>query len=365
MYCIISLTISNTEREINAIVKHLDNRVNHNKTIVSYFKELEPNDDQGQQERRVRRLKKKLTSNPRWLYKNYKDTHDFEVALTHDLYKILIRMNSNSFKIEQLKRFWQVGKVDDQLVPTISIIYPPVQKECMPNKGVGIGQKRLLPHIYFEDYKALHKIMKNLSMVGLKDYSVYSKYDLPQDYDKANIVWICLPRLKRGIDELKSYTNRRFDISITKGEATINWKVENGEIVEIKSPLKTYLELQRDPKDEKDLFNNNIIVKDYAIIARFDRNTEYENPGTESLKSFFLAGIHGLGTWGASWLIDRKYGIFKDKEMDGDLQMLVEVEYKNGKIAKVIDVSDKNQEYFDNQNKKKNIQACINQFKEL
>lgn len=274
-------------------------------------------------------------------------------------------MNSNSFKIEQLKRFWQVGKVDDQLVPTISIIYPPVQKECMPNKGVGIGQKRLLPHIYFEDYKALHKIMKNLSMVGLKDYSVYSKYDLPQDYDKANIVWICLPRLKRGIDELKSYTNRRFDISITKGEATINWKVENGEIVEIKSPLKTYLELQRDPKDEKDLFNNNIIVKDYAIIARFDRNTEYENPGTESLKSFFLAGIHGLGTWGASWLIDRKYGIFKDKEMDGDLQMLVEVEYKNGKIAKVIDVSDKNQEYFDNQNKKKNIQACINQFKEL
>ena len=362
-------TISNTEREINTIIEH----INHDKkkTILSYFKELKKNNDPGDQEQKIIDLRNRLATN-NWFYSLYNNESDFERKLTHDLYRILLRMSMSSFKIEQLKKFWRIGKVDGQPIPKISIVYPPVPKSRMTNGlTTNIWQKRLLPHIFYEDHKALHKILKNLSMVGHQDYKVYSKYNLPQDIDQTNIIWICLPRLKQGLDELRKQNNCTFNIIVPKSDVSepyIEWKQKNGEKIIIKSPLRKYLEKQRsaiDPESDWDLSLNNILVKDYAIIARFNRSTtQYYNPGTEDLKAFYIAGIHGLGTWGATWFIDRKYGVFKDTKLENDIQILVEVEYINGRIHNVIDVSNNSQDYFDNENKINTIKNNIKQYKE-
>lgn len=362
-------TVSNTEREINTIIEHLKN--NKEKKILSYFKELKQNDDPGMQEQKIIELKKRLSDN-NWLYAPYKSLQDFERRLTHDLYKIILRINFSPFKIEQLKKFWRVGKVDGQPVPKISIIYPPVPKTRMTNGLVtNIWQTRLLPHIFYEDYKALHKILKNLSMAGYQDYRVYSKYDIPSEIETHNIIWICLPRLKRGLDELQNHKNRRFDIVSPKqsdtAEAFIKWKSETGDMIMVKSPLRKYLEKQRQgvkPDADWDISLNNIVVKDYAVIARFDRNYVQYNSGIDRLKEFYIAGIHGLGTWGAAWFIDRRFGAFKDLKLEEDIQMLVEVEYKNGRIVGVVDVSEKDQKYFDKENNMNVIKNYIKHFKE-
>lgn len=359
--------ISNTEREIDTIIEYLEK--NRKKTILSYFKRLEPNSDRGEQEQRVIELRKKLATN-NWFYYQFEDAADFERKLTHDLYRILLRMSHSSFKIEQLKKFWKIGKIDGQPVPKISIIYPPVPKSRMANDlTINLWQKRLLPFIFYEDHKALHKILKNLSMVGHQDYRVYSKFNLPTDFEQTNVIWICLPRLNQGLTELREQKNRVFDIKIPKSEQAepyIEWKRNDGKVIIIKSPLRKYLHKQRldvDPTAEWGISLTNIVVKDYAIIARFNRITAQYNPGTENLKSFYIAGIHGLGTWGAAWYIDRKYGVFKDDRLDGNIQFLVEVEYRNGRIYNVTNVSDKEQDYFDSENNLKMINKYVEQFK--
>lgn len=360
-------SISNTEREINTILSHLQQIPK--KTILSYFKELDNNVDPGRQEQKIRDLKKRLSANEKWLYSNYRDLQDFERKLTHSLYRILLRMNFSSFKIEQLKKFWQVGKVDGQKVPKISIVYPPVTK-MSDDSRMNLWQKRLLPHIVFEDFKALHKILKNLSMVGHTDYKVYSKYDLPEEIEQSNVVWICLPRLMKALTEMRNHRERRFDINIPirqtdTTECFIEWKAENGEVINVKSPLRKYLKYQR-PEVDPDYWDkslSNVIVKDYAIIARFNRDTLQSNLGTERLKAFYIAGIHGLGTWGAAWYIDRCYGAFKDLSVDANIQMLVEIEYRNGRIVNVKDVSNQSKEYFDIENSTCKIKENIKQFK--
>lgn len=283
-------------------------------------------------------------------------------------------MSVSSFKKEQLKKFWQVGKVDGQSAPEVSVVYPPVPREWMAvEEKFNLWQQRLLPNLFFEDYKALHKILKNLSMVGLSNYRVYSKYDLPTNFDQTNVVWICLPRLFKGLSTLDTHKDRRFNITprgiLAKQESKIKWKTSSGEWISIKSPLRNYLFKQRpevDPDSDWDKTLGNIIAKDYAIVARFNRVLSVnENPGMEKLKEFYLTGIHGLGTWGAAWFVDRNYGIFRD--MDDDLeniQLLIEVEYRDGKIHRVIDVSNCEKEYFDNELKLKTIKNNIDRYKE-
>lgn len=364
--------ISNTEREINTIIEILSK--DKKKKILSYFKSVQNNSDPGDQEKKITELKEKLRTSSLWFYKNYNTSHDFEKMLTHDLYQILIRMKQSSYKVEQLKKFWRFGKLDNQSSPKVMVIYPPVPREWMGvSDNSKIWERRLVPNIFFEDYKALHKVLKNLSMVGLNDYKVYSKYDTPPDYDMSNIVWICLPRQNKGLDTLRNKKGKRFEIVPRKNgsEPYLRWKTQNDRWLKIQSPLYKYLELQRKDANadgEWDRALGNVIAKDYAVIACFDRDIPYnKNPGMDKLKEYYLTGIHGLGTWGAAWYIDRFYGQIKDydKEDHNSVQMLVEVEYRDGRIYNVKDVSDCPPKYFENQQKIKTVEDTIKDYKEL
>jgi hypothetical protein len=83
--------------------------------------------------------------------------------------------------------------------------------------------------------------------------------------------------------------------------------------------------------------------KDYAVISRF----RYHQDGQDFFH-YFIAGIRGLGTWGAGYYIDthpdRLAAVCGDD--DKDVQVLLEVTYRNFRIAEVADVSDKPAEYF-------------------
>ena len=362
--------ISNTEREINTILDH--SLIEKKKKILSYFKKTQSNPDPGPQEEKIIELKKRLMSDPRWFYKEYEGSIDFERSLTHDLYQILVRMTQASFKTEQLKKFWNFGMLENQSSPRVLVIYPPTPREGMVQLE-NVWERRLLPSIFFEDYKALHKILKNLHMIGLKDYKVYSKFDTPPDFDKSNIVWICLPRQTKGLNTLRNKKNKRFDIvpSNNGKEPFIRWRGANGEWFDIQSPLLKYLKVQRSNANVVGEWNRSlgdIIAKDYAVIACFDRDVPYNyTPGIDKLKEYYLTGIHGLGTWGAAWFIDRFYGAFK--EIDSidlnSVQMLVEVEYRDGRIYNVKDVSDYSPDYFKEEFKSSVVKKVINDYKEL
>lgn len=85
-----------------------------------------------------------------------------------------------------------------------------------------------------------------------------------------------------------------------------------------------------------------------------------------TLKDYFIAGIRGLGTWGAAWFIDRRYDAFKlyqDSE-DANIQLLLEVTYKDERIFEVRDVSEESEGYFKKQNSLREIKRIITEYQE-
>ena len=129
----------------------------------------------------------------------------------------------------------------------------------------------------------------------------------------------------------------------------------------VSSPLHQYLEINpngrpggRSPWNPQ---YGRIYAKDYAVISRFAVDDTRDPLGADKFYHYFIAGIRGLGTWGAGWFIDRcpdALAALDTKAMvpgepHGDIQILVEVVFDNYRIIDVKDVSDEDQVYFDKQ----------------
>jgi len=82
------------------------------------------------------------------------------------------------------------------------------------------------------------------------------------------------------------------------------------------------------------------------------------------LKDYFLAGIRGLGTWGAGWFIDRRYHAIEKlcKGDDRDIQLLLEVTYRNEHVIDVRPVSHEPESYFRNEISVGTIRAVIKEY---
>ena len=361
-------SISNTERELNTILKRYEK--NPQLKILAYFKKLDPNPDPGLQEKKVREFRERL-SKIGIFYKEYEDLDKFRTELTHDLYNIVMRMKLSTYKHFVLNKFWQFGEPDRPTFPRVAIIYPPVNRNYMdPMKQQDFWIKRLTPNLYFEDYKALNKLEKQFNMIGLFDYKIYTQYDTPIDMKFMNKIWICLPRLPQGIKALNKYKEiLRFEF-FPKGKrrkSQIVWKCNDGTKIAIKSPLRIYLKEQRknlriDGEWNKDL--SGIVAKDYSVLARLidDKSVVFTKEGSGGLREYFIAGISGLGTWGATWYLDRKYKELKDIEEDEPIQLLLETTYQDGKIIEVKNVSDEKANYFKEQQRISTIRKEISNY---
>lgn len=66
-------------------------------------------------------------------------------------------------------------------------------------------------------------------------------------------------------------------------------------------------------------------AKDYAILSRM-RCENFELPVKEGyMYDYFISGIRGLGTCGATYFIDRNYNVLNRYTPEQDIQLLLEV----------------------------------------
>lgn len=333
-------TKSNTERELDTILRRYEN--NKKLKILAYFRNLPENTDPGEQESAVREFRERLNAIGIH-HRSYNSPEEFKNMFTHDMYNVLIRMCLSPFKQSALKHFWRFGEPNRPTTPNVAIFHPsasPVE-----------NQQTLYPLMYFEHYKAIHKIKKMLSMIGVESYKTFFHTDIPGDHRFMNRIWICFPRSMLAQDSLRAYGDvPRFRFDFKDGRTrNFYWKAQNGDEFLIKSPLQGYLVKQRKLEDLKKHWEGQlgkIICRDYAVLTRF-QNIDTTVSDEDNLYEYYIAGIRGLGTWGASWYLDRKSKSLLNYPETGNIQILLEVTYRDGRIADVEDVSDKPPGYFE------------------
>ena len=360
--------LSNTEREVNAMLESKRKFI-----FLTYYKAVTMDERtlKDPQYRQLLELKERLGQNHNALMKKFKNTHNFEEEFTHHLYETILSEQTHNFKEEKLKMFWSLGSIENSNRPETIIVYPPIPRKWMASDDdEHFWHRRLQPNVFFEDFKAISKIAKMMNLVKAK-FKVYSNYTfsmIEADSQPKNIIWICLPRQQAAINELRNkYPDRRFDI-VPRGkkkEARIRWKNRDGDFFDIHSPMNSYLMTQRlyiDRETEWNIDLRNVIAKDFAIVARMKKKIPQDSEWTGTkVKEYFIAGIHGLGTWGATCYLDRNYHSF-NFDTDEDIQMLLEITYENGVVKEVIDVSDNDIDYFKNENELDTVMANVRHF---
>ena len=363
----------NVEREIEDALKMFNNY--DMKMVFVYASELAVNNDPGNIEQQMRDLRDRIKSCGVMLRK-YKNSEDFRAIFMNDLYRKTLQLYASNPQKITLKRFWQLGIIDGKDEPELAIVYHPVDRKYMQKKEPDdIWLQRLAPYIGFEDFKAIQMIEQSLKLSGFRDvdFQSYSESSAPSNIDVMNRIWLCLPRNKLAQSQYDLYFKQnkvRFRFSGSpESVVQIEWRSKDPkdwknpddweDSIKVKSPLWQYLEMQRAaiPGDDWTPFHGKEYAKDFAILARFSdpkKDTQMEE-GT--LKDFFIAGIHGLGTWGAATLLEERFKLLPDS--DHDFQMLLEVTYKNGRIIDVCDVSDWKQEDFEKANNSKQIREQL------
>lgn len=356
---------SNTEREVEAAF----NLMKHNKKIkfLAYYKELHENNDQGSQEKEVRELRKKLSEEKGVLYFPYKNCEHFKECFMHHLYDTALKFRYSSFKSSCIKKFWQFGTPERYVSKQVAILYPNMDFSYLaPTRPDSYWEKRLLPQVLYEDMQALTKIEKTLRLIGAHGFGFFPVDNPPSELKFMNRIWVCQARNKLSTmyhnkykDKLKYY----FKQPKGDGEATLYWRysTKSDEYIEIKSPLSKYLKMQRPNSAGKSWTRdmNQVIAKDYAILSRFraERNDQPMKEGY--LHDYFISGIRGLGTWGAAHFIDRNYDVLNQFEEHEDIQILLEITYRDKRIFDVKVVSDEPEHYFKNQNSLSCIRKVI------
>jgi hypothetical protein len=345
-------TKSNTERELDTILRRFAQSPQIK--ILAYFRDLPPNSDPGDQEEQVRAFRGRLESQG-VRYRTYRDPVHFRELVTHDLYSVVIRLRLGSFKRTALRRFWRIGESNREVYPRAAIIFPAVIRRFLGPIDSELWLNRLEPNVYYEDLRAVHKIQKTLSVVGLHGHKTFTTTNLPADLHYMNTIWVCFPRSQTALKRLSRYRGRaRFQFEYRQDVArTARWNDASGTTFEIQSPLATYLRLQRQGMNlsgECTAQLRTITGRDFAVISRFKNHESKDVCEDDLLYDYFIAGIRGLGTWGACWFIDRRPRSFFALPDEGDLQILLEVHYENGAVVDAIDVSGQPPEYFQEQN---------------
>jgi hypothetical protein len=360
---------SNTEREVEIALDLLKREKKI--MFLTYFRDLPEGDDIGPQQRSVANFRDSLTAKGVW-FRHYTAPSELSLRLTHDLFQTLLRYRFSTRKHAALSRFWVFGTPDRPTFPNLAIVYPSMNRTFMgPQEDSALWLNRLEPNIVFEDFKALQKLEKTLRIVGFRDFRIFNTSDVPVDLQYMNRFWICL-RNTRLLEQAAEYKHvSRFELVRKENRAAsyIRWKPCRGSrpSIMVRSPLAAYLREQRSALEIHGEWRpemDRIIAKDFAVLARFRDTRQKVAMEDHYLQDYFLAGLRGLGTWGAAWFIDRKYEAFERLEDKQDFQFLLEVEYRNGRIFDVRDVSDEPQSYFHAENRISLIKKNIARFRE-
>lgn len=286
---------------------------------------------------------------------------------------IEILFKTRSERNKNLKEFFKFGiemKKFPDSSPTVEIICPQIHKlESGAISNDYDWHERLLPNVIYEDSRAIEKVRKALHDINIWDSRILTPRQM--SILAGNRIWFCMPRNELAQRQLSELGKRvHFEISSREDKRyEIIWKKGNNTHIHVESPLGKYLELSRssfcENKTEWNYEYGNIYAVDFAVIARFKTNNKDNTAHSDSpFYHYFIAGIRGLGTWGAGWYIDHHAGALSKLSLKkDDLQILLKVEYLNYQIKSVQDVSNKKKEDFERENSEPYIREMIGKHK--
>lgn len=374
--------ISGTEEEFNTAMSNRSYI-----EILTYFRK--PNSTISSEREKVKQfsklqnLKEKLNKLG-LLSHSYTTPSKFKERFTFDLFETVMNISLDVKRKQQLQSFFKFGIGLKHFSPSVLLAYPPIHKHVQDRisnshtvktrksgKDKYNWQERLLPNVVYEDMKCIQKIEAVVRHLGVIDISSITLDHPKLDSKDGNRIWLCLPRNRLAQIKLDRFSDRaKFIFQISQGEIRphINWKNSQSDEVFVHSPMEKYLKFQGRPKSSawKPEFGS-IVARDYAVIARFSDNTSRCITRELPFHHYFIAGIRGLGTWGAGWFIyNRPDELEKIVEIantnNEDPQALLEITYSKHRILEAKNVSDENREYFYNQMLDSVVEEAIHKF---
>jgi hypothetical protein len=355
---------SGTKEEFDTAVNLRKKQKDKRPEIHAYFKKVtdqETIEDPGPELQKILEFKKEIQQTI--FYKEYLSLEAFRPIVKDNivewLFSIARDIGTDVAKDRKhyiLQRFMDLGTIRGKAT-SARIIYPPLSHH---DKEPEWDITHLLPYMVLEDFQAINKIAKILSLIGCDDAcavtdDIYKQRMIDRCMNKF---FLCLPHYKRNkvaAEYLEHFPNKCFQIEdieeIIGGQTRpthyIKWKLDDESIININSPQSKYLWKQRiNMKPNWYHHAATCLAVDFAVLAKFQ-----DKHMNDDARTFFLFGIRGLGTWGAAWYIDHKYDdlIHHFNSLD-EYQQLLRVEFQNHRIVNVEDVSKKPQDYFIEQN---------------
>ncbi|MGO9019427.1 MAG: DUF4062 domain-containing protein [Syntrophobacteraceae bacterium] len=376
-------TISGTEEEFDAAIKN-----RHTIELLTYFRSIP--EAVKSDKSIVEQISKLLILQARLqkegiLYHRYKEPDEFRERFILDLFETVVRIRTEAERREQLNSFFRFGVSKKRESPSVVLAYPPIHKHVQEPFSVVEGQvagkgqrrhkynwrERLLPNVVYEDVKCIQKIEAAVRLAGVHDIRIVT-IDYPGlQPEPGNMIWLCLPRndiASKCLARLGTRSWFGFERRPGSDRPHILWRPSGNAPFEIESPMAKYLQIQNRP--QRSVWHpdfGKIVARDYAIIGRFAMRDLKGHTHNDPYYYYFVAGIRGLGTWGAGWFIERRPDELQrlsriTDSNSQDMQLVLEVTFSNYRIATVEDVSDKDETYFEKQNDAGVIRSVIDEF---
>lgn len=193
----------------------------------------------------------------------------------------------------------------------------------------------ILPRTSTEDFMAMNNFISALIKIGWARGTGVRDADRVKPHDKKrNLVIICSPRSNDFAVEfqkvMKAQELRAFFFTETPEGRTCISDPRDADRPPYSSPSwgqeEEYL---RSGVSRPDLPSKSF--RDYAII------TKVSSPWNEKTKVVWVAGIRGIGTWGAAECVKKRwqqiYSRLPDDAKDSDFSALIKVQYNNCDIT--------------------------------
>lgn len=188
----------------------------------------------------------------------------------------------------------------------------------------------ILPRTSTEDFLAMNNFISALlnmgwsRKVGVRDTTRVTEAD-----KRRNLVVICSPKSNTLADGLQKELKRLYPNAFTFVPGTeVCIRDRDGADIHSKSyqQIRDYLAagVAKSELPTK-------IYEDYAVVAKVT------NPWNDKTKVVWVAGIRGIGTWGAAECIKKEwqqiYDMLPDGQKEHDFSALVRIQYDNSDIT--------------------------------
>jgi hypothetical protein len=357
------LNETGTESEFSHALQNRD-RI----SILTYFREghperVEPPEEHSQR-KKVTALKRRLRQRKVWS-SNYRSVQEFQLRILPDLMEATLQLvlSKEPRKVLDYLKFFRFGSHHRLGMRPLLIVYPPITDPGPGHEAPLLEwRERLLPHVVYEDSKAIQDIEQAMRVLG-REYKTITT-DSPDlvTADPGDRIWVCVPRNRKAHRVLEDLGEERVRFQFysqdgeSPGECRLRWRTADGEYLQIRSPLAKYLAYSARPEERapwRPAFGYTY-CRDYAVLARFKMKVDPESSDSEYYYHYFVGGIRGLGTWGIGYLIDHQSSSLVriaeeacKRHSTDDIQILLEVTYENFRITRIRDVSEQDAAFFE------------------